>query len=36
MPVSYPEWLRDVRDVLSSINMPIEDWQRNWAFRLRR
>lgn len=32
MTASYDAWLRDVQEALSSINMPIEDWQKNWAF----
>jgi hypothetical protein len=32
MPVAYTEWLKDVREALNSINMPMDDWQKNWQF----
>jgi hypothetical protein len=32
MPVAYTEWLKDVREALSSINMPMNDRQKNWQF----
>lgn len=32
MTASYEAWLKDVQDALSSINMPLEEWQKTWAF----
>lgn len=32
MTESYEVWLKDVEDALSSINMPLSEWQKNWAF----
>jgi hypothetical protein len=32
MTGTYEVWLDHVRDALSSINMPMEDWQHAWAF----
>jgi hypothetical protein len=32
MTASYDAWLNDVQDALSSINMPLKDWQKTWAF----
>ncbi len=31
-PEPFKEWLNDVRVALNSINMPLDEWQRNWAF----
>jgi len=28
----YESWLREVRAALASINMPLEEWQEQWAF----
>jgi len=32
MADAYNVWLDQVRDALRSINMPMEDWQKIWAF----
>lgn len=32
MAEAYEVWLDQVRDALRSINMPVEDWQKIWAF----
>ncbi len=32
MADAYNMWLDEVRDALRSINMPMEDWQKTWAF----
>jgi hypothetical protein len=32
MADAYEVWLDQVRDVLRSINMPMADWQKIWAF----
>jgi hypothetical protein len=32
MADAYEIWLGQVRDALRSINMPIDDWQRQWPF----
>lgn len=32
MTASYEAWFKNVRDALSSINMPLEEWQKTWAF----
>jgi hypothetical protein len=32
MAGSFEVWLDQVRDALRSINMPMEDWQKIWAF----
>jgi hypothetical protein len=32
MADAYEVWLDQVRDALRSINMPMEDWQKIWAF----
>jgi hypothetical protein len=32
MTKSYDAWLNDVRASLNSINMPIDEWQKNWPF----
>ena len=32
MANKYGAWLDEVREALRSINMPMEDWQRSWAF----
>ena len=29
---SYDAWLGDVEEALSSINMPLRDWQKTWVF----
>ena len=28
----YHAWLGNVEETLSSINMPLKDWQKTWAF----
>jgi hypothetical protein len=33
---AYESWLKEVEEALSSINMPMEDWQKIWAFDFRR
>ncbi len=33
---AYETWLKEVEEALSSINMPMEDWQKIWAFDFRR
>ena len=35
MADAYEVWLDQVRDALRSINMPMEDWQKIWAFDFR-
>jgi hypothetical protein len=30
--LTYESWLREVRATLASINMLLEDWQKQWAF----
>lgn len=32
MSDAYEVWLDQVRDALRSINMPMDDWQKIWAF----
>lgn len=32
MTDAYEVWLDQVKDALRSINMPMEDWQKTWAF----
>jgi hypothetical protein len=32
MPNGYTIWVKQVRDVLNSINMEMDDWQRRWPF----
>ena len=32
---SYESWLKEVDEALSSINMPMQDWQKSWAFDFR-
>ena len=32
MTKSYESWLNEVRATLDSINMHMEDWQKNWPF----
>ena len=32
----YDSWMKEVEEALGSINMPIEDWQKIWAFDFRR
>jgi hypothetical protein len=34
-PTAYDSWLKEVEDALSSINMPMEDWQTIWSFDFR-
>jgi hypothetical protein len=29
---AYELWLKEVEEALSSINMPLNDWRRIWAF----
>ena len=29
---NFDTWLADVREALNSINMPMEEWQKSWAF----
>lgn len=29
---SYESWLNEVRIALDSINMRMDDWQKNWSF----
>ena len=33
---AYELWLKEVEEALSSINMPMDDWQKIWEFDLRR
>ena len=33
---AYEPWLKDVEEALSSINMPMDDWQKIWGFDFRR
>lgn len=33
---AYGVWLEEVQEALASINMPIEEWQRQWAFDFQR
>ncbi len=35
MTVSYEAWSKEVEEALSSINMPLEEWQKSWAFDFR-
>jgi hypothetical protein len=32
MADTYETWLKEVEEALSSINMPMDDWQKIWAF----
>ena len=32
---SYESWLKEVDEALSSINMPMQDWEEIWAFDFR-
>jgi hypothetical protein len=32
MPNNYEGWLDEVRRVLLTINMPLDDWQKIWRF----
>jgi hypothetical protein len=32
MTASYEAWLQEVEQALASINMPMEEWQKRWAF----
>jgi len=32
MTATYETWLEEVEKALASINMPMEEWQRQWAF----
>jgi hypothetical protein len=34
--MNYEQWLNDVRTALDSINMPMDQWQKMWAFDFRR
>lgn len=29
---AYGVWLEEVKQALASVNMPMEEWQRQWAF----
>ena len=33
---AYESWLKEVEEALTSVNMPLEDWQKIWAFDFRR
>jgi hypothetical protein len=33
---AYESWLKEVEEALSSLNMPLADWQKMWAFDFRR
>lgn len=33
---AYEAWLGDVKTALSSINMPLDDWQETWPFDFRK
>ena len=35
MTARYEAWFKEVQEALSSINMPLEDWQKSWAFDFR-
>lgn len=32
---AYESWLKEVEEALSSINMPMGDWQKSWGFDFR-
>jgi len=32
MNASFEGWLTEVRSALDSMNMPLDDWQRQWRF----
>lgn len=32
MTIGYDSWIKEVRAVLASINMPMEHWQKVWPF----
>ena len=32
---AYKSWLKEVEEALSSINMPMDDWQKSWGFDFR-
>ncbi len=32
MTMAFESWLKEVREALAAINMPLEDWQSQWAF----
>jgi hypothetical protein len=32
MTASFEAWLEEVEKALASINMPMKEWQRQWAF----
>ena len=32
----FPIWMREVRNVLSDMNMDVDAWQMNWKFDFRR
>jgi hypothetical protein len=34
--IAYEPWLKEVEEALASINMPMSDWQKLWAFDFRR
>jgi hypothetical protein len=36
MVMTYEAWLTEVKDALTSINMPFEHWQSIWAYDFRR
>jgi len=29
---NYDAWLKEVRDALGAINMPLDEWQKVWMF----
>jgi hypothetical protein len=33
---AYGVWLEEVQEALASINMPMEEWQRQWVFDFQR
>jgi len=34
--IAYEPWLKEVEEALASLNMPMSDWQKSWAFDFRR
>lgn len=36
MVTAYESWLDEVRAALQTINMPLDDWQKIWAFDFRK
>lgn len=32
MPVTFESWLKQVEEALTSINMPLAEWQNRWEF----